>query len=53
MDRPFPAYKGDEPFIFVSYAHANADTVYLDGDDVTYTFPAGTENFARLRVTGP
>jgi TolB-like protein/Tfp pilus assembly protein PilF len=28
MDRPFPAYKGDEPFIFVSYAHANAEKIY-------------------------
>jgi len=27
--------------------------VTISGDDVTYTFPAGTENFARLRVTGP
>ncbi|MEM6537342.1 MAG: tetratricopeptide repeat protein [Pseudomonadota bacterium] len=26
--RPFPAYKGDKPYIFVSYAHANADSVY-------------------------
>ena len=28
MNRPFPAYKGDEPFIFVSYAHADAEQVY-------------------------
>ena len=26
--RPFPAYRGDEPYIFVSYAHADAATVY-------------------------
>ena len=26
--RPFPAYSGDEPYIFVSYAHADAATVY-------------------------
>lgn len=30
-----------------------ADTVYIDGDDVTYTFLSGTKKFARLRVTGP
>ena len=28
VERPFPAYKGDEPYIFVSYAHADADLVY-------------------------
>ncbi len=26
--RPFPAYKGDEPYVFVSYAHADSATVY-------------------------
>ena len=28
MERPFPAYKGDEPYIFVSYAHDDAERVY-------------------------
>jgi len=28
MKRPFPAYKGDEPYVFVCYAHENADVVY-------------------------
>lgn len=28
MERPFPAYKGDEPYIFVSYAHEDTDIVY-------------------------
>jgi len=28
-------------------------TVTISGNDVTYTFPAGTRNFARLKVTGP
>ena len=28
MDRPFAAYKGDDPYIFVSYAHDDADLVY-------------------------
>ena len=27
--------------------------VTVVGDNVTYTFPAGTKNFARLKVTGP
>lgn len=25
---PFPAYRGNEPYIFISYAHADADTVF-------------------------
>ncbi len=25
---PFDAYKGEAPYIFVSYAHLNSDTVY-------------------------
>ena len=31
------------------------DTVYLNGNDVTYTFPSplGAKKFARLKVTGP
>ena len=28
MKRPFPAYKGDEPYVFVCYAHENANAVY-------------------------
>ncbi len=28
MDRPFPAYKGDDPYIFICYAHADAGIVY-------------------------
>ena len=27
---PFSAYKGDEPFIFVCYAHEDADLVYRE-----------------------
>jgi TolB-like protein len=27
-ERPFPAYKGDQPYIFVSYAHEDAEFVY-------------------------
>lgn len=27
---PFPAYQGDEPYIFVSYAHDDSDRVYPD-----------------------
>lgn len=32
---------------------ATADTVYINGNNVTYTFPVGTKKFARLKVTGP
>mgnify|MGYP001232672378 CR=1 FL=1 len=28
MERPFPAYKGDQPYVFVSYAHDDANLVY-------------------------
>ena len=28
MDKPFAAYRGDEPYIFVSYAHEDAEMVY-------------------------
>jgi len=28
MDPPFPAYKGDEPYIFVSYSHKDARAVF-------------------------
>ena len=28
LEKPFPAYKGDEPYVFVCYAHADADVVY-------------------------
>ena len=28
MDRPFPAYSGDDPYIFVSYAHDDDEIVY-------------------------
>ena len=27
MDKPFPAYKGDEPYIFVCYAHVDDEIV--------------------------
>jgi hypothetical protein len=32
---------------------AGPDQVVISGNNVTYTFPAGTKNFARLKVTGP
>jgi|TARA_Y100000310_G_scaffold195356_1_gene195331 TolB-like protein len=28
VERPFPAYKGDDPYIFICYAHADAEVVY-------------------------
>ena len=27
-DSPVPAYQGDEPYIFISYAHDDADLVH-------------------------
>ena len=38
MERPFPAYKGDDSYIFVSYAHADADEVY---PEITWLKEAG------------
>ena len=32
---------------------AGADQVSVTGNEVKYTFPAGTKKFARLKVTGP
>jgi len=28
LEKPFPAYKDDEPYIFVSYPHADDEIVY-------------------------
>ena len=28
MERPFPAYKGKEPFVFVCYAHEDSTVIY-------------------------
>ena len=28
MEKPFTAYEGDEPYVFVCYAHADADVIY-------------------------
>ncbi len=28
MDKPFPAYKGDRPYVFVCYAHDDEYVVY-------------------------
>jgi tetratricopeptide (TPR) repeat protein len=30
MDKPLPAYSGTEPYVFVCYAHSDADKVYPD-----------------------
>jgi TolB-like protein/Flp pilus assembly protein TadD len=30
LDKPFRAYKGNDPYVFVCYAHDNATTVYSD-----------------------
>ena len=30
LKRPFPAYRGTEPYLFVCYAHRDADAVYAD-----------------------
>jgi len=30
LDKPLPSYKGTEPYVFVCYAHKDADSVYSD-----------------------
>lgn len=30
MEKPFPAYEGNEPYVFVCYAHTDSDKVYSD-----------------------
>jgi hypothetical protein len=30
LDKPFPAYDGDGPYVFVCYAHADRKTVYSE-----------------------
>ena len=30
LERPFPAYRGAESYVFVCYAHSNAEVVYAD-----------------------
>jgi TolB-like protein/Tfp pilus assembly protein PilF len=30
MDRPFPAYRGNEPYIFVGYAHRDSNAVFQE-----------------------
>ena len=34
LNKPFPAYKGSEPYVFVCYAHKDAELVYADLSDV-------------------
>ena len=46
MEKPFPAYTGDESFIFVCYAHQNSDTVYeelnrLHNDGINFWYDEG------------
>jgi tetratricopeptide (TPR) repeat protein len=34
LEKPFPAYEGSEPYVFVCYAHTDAETVYSDLKDL-------------------
>lgn len=34
LEKPFPAYEGDDDYVFVCYAHSNADIVYGDLKDL-------------------
>ena len=48
MDRPFPAYKGDDAYIFVSYSHSNAPDVFpeltrLSGQGFNVWYDEGIE----------
>ena len=30
MEKPFPAYNGEDPYVFVCYAHDDEDVVFID-----------------------
>lgn len=63
----YPGFPGNYGTGFVVQASTSLDTgswvtapqgtnpgeVEITGDNVKYTFPAGTKNFARLKITGP
>ena len=54
MDKPSPAYSGDEPFIFVSYAHADEDEVlpkvnWLQSQDLHVWWDEGISGGSRWR----
>jgi hypothetical protein len=48
VDRPFEAYEGDEPFIFVSYAHADMSEVYSDLVDLQEEFQGTVGSRCRI-----
>jgi class 3 adenylate cyclase/TolB-like protein len=48
LDKPFPAYSGNEPYIFVSYAHRDAGEIYpqlawLDAQGFNIWYDEGIE----------
>jgi hypothetical protein len=54
MERPFPAYQGSEPYIFVCYAHDDMDVVYaelewLRADGVNVWYDEGISPGASVR----
>ena len=38
METPFPAYEGDDPYVFLCYAHDDEETVY---DEITWLHEQG------------
>jgi serine/threonine-protein kinase len=53
-DRPQPAYEGDEPYVFVSYAHEDDDLVYaeirwLQDNDFNVWYDEGIHGASRWR----
>ena len=54
MDRPFPAYKGEEPYVFVSYSHKDSDAVFpeiswLKDQGINIWYDAGIEGGTEWR----
>lgn len=46
LNKPFPAYKGPDPYVFVCYAHKDAEPVYADmldlnSDDLNFWYDEG------------
>lgn len=54
MDRPFPAYKGEGPYVFVSYSHKDSDAVFpeiswLKDQGINIWFDEGIEGGTERR----
>ena len=49
MAKPFPAYKGEESYIFISYSHADQDAVF---GEIRWIQDQGIKVYVFLQVFG-